>query len=871
MLDNDRFSAIQVKPSELKPPPLSETEQKRLRAILTGAAVSREGENNAFEKGDASAFFLGEGQERFQKALDLGIESDAPFHNIAVFGLSGPEGLTLIGKQIRARLAKGRHSRPFHASGDWCLVYNFDSPPDPAPIPLKQGKGLEFKKKMARLLARLQQQIPYLVHNGPVSIIRKNSQKELGAYQQEREKAFRQEVIARDFVVMNLDMQEGIFDVRPVSRRPVLMKNERDASSVAPPAEEGGGEQKTAALTADRRPMSDAEIQELSQGERDEIAKKVVELNVLLQMHLVQIFEEGQRRNSEYAVQMREMVGTLIGQTFDELHVGESGSALSKFLQGLKEYATESFQIFLSDSQKERHAHAHGSGSPAENGNGDADPFLPWKVNVLVDNTEITDPVPIIAGRIDSLTDLAGRIDGTWSRGAFYSDHTKVRPGFAAEANGGFLVVSAHDIVTVPGVWLLLKRYIKNQELTFETVATLNGWRDYSVPLSPLPIPLRLRVIVYGDRHLLSLLSRFDSEFSDLFRLRAEVLPFVERSETQVVNYGAWMKWFTDERRLCSPSEGAVSACLAYAERLTERHGRLSTDFAELESVIEEAALYAEKENAPAISEAHMQSALKERFWRASFGYELMQERVRDKELLLSVSGEETGQINGLFVAETGSGVRFGFPMRVTSSVNVGKPNVVNIHHAAKMSGSIYQKADLTVQGLLKRMFAQKFGLALEVFFNPEQTYDFVDGDSASLAEFLVLLSSIAEVPLKQGFAVTGSLNLHGKIQPIGGAPRKIEGFFDACKAIGELDGTQAVVIPLQNKSNLTLREDVIKAVEDGKFSIFAVGDLKEAVEIFTGMEADAVYQRAAARLKKFWDDALKTNALSQGREEPIA
>lgn len=858
MPSNGRVLQAGLTAEKLKPPPLSEEEKRSVALALNEETTAASVEAND------PALFLGNGQERFEKTLAIGIESNASFHNIAVRGLSGSEGFSIIKKSIRRHISGGRTRRNFHRPNDWCILHSFISSNNPIMFPLKQGMGLQLKKKMARLLAALCQKIPEAFESDFAKSIQSSHQKRFRDWCLAKENEFREQSEERGFFVGEISLPNTHLKMFIPSRLPPPKKDVALTESVPAEQESGTAHNPNAHREAAHfpEPMGNDEFAKLPKDEQAILTAARQELMDVFFSFVRDAFSESQRVENDAAKLQQDMVAHVVEGAFEELDPAalQPSSLLAKFLEGLKEYTIESFEIFLQETQKK-----HKRPSPMENNA--ADPFLPWKVNLFIDNTELEDFVPIVAEPINKLSDLAGAVDVASSYGTLYTDHMKLRSGRVAEANGGFLIINAQDLATVPLAWTILKRYIKSQAFTFESPAEFYGISSAS-HLSPMPMPLRLRVIVYGERWLLSLIAHYDSEFADLFRLQAEVLPFVERVGAQAASYARWMKWFTDERKCPSPSEEAVAVLIEHAGGLSGDQRRLSTDFSSLEAVIDEAALHAQRENAPKISGGHVRTALKERFWRSSFVYEEYQRMARDKTLLVSVSGGKIGQINGLYVTG-GGGAYFGFPSRITSSVNVGKPGVVNIQRVAQMDGNIFRKADAIVQGLLKRLFAQDFGLALEVFFTFEQTYSVIDGDSASLAEFLVILSSIAEVPLRQGLAVTGSLNLHGEIQPIGGVTEKITGFFHVCRVQGNLDGEQGVVIPWQNTTNLALPDDVVEAVRSKLFHVIPVRTLEEGIEFFTGREAAEVYQRASARLKKFWEDAQRTRDVSLRKEEP--
>ncbi|MDP3726254.1 MAG: AAA family ATPase, partial [bacterium] len=520
-----------------------------------------------------------------------------------------------------------------------------------------------------------------------------------------------------------------------------------------------------------------------------------------------------------------------------------------EFLNGLRTYVKNIFPMFLQSAESDPEQHQQL-----------AKMFLPFEVNVYVDNSDVKD-VPIIAENITKLSDFVGGTDYVISQGVAYTDHMKIHPGLLARANGGYLVMNADKFLVIPGLFEAFMNALESKKVFAEQSRGLFA----SSHLEPEPITLNVRVILFGE--ITRLLHQFPG-FSRLFSTHAHIEPFVERTPLQIAGYRSWILGLVEKEKLRKIAPNAVCNLIEHAGRLAHNQKYLSTDFESLAHVLREAGTIAEQLKAPSIASKHIRRALQERFWRSSFSYEYLQGMVQRGEILIDAKGEYIGQNNALAVHSISRGIAVGFPTRVTGTASVGKPGLTNVHVLAKMGGNLVQKADQTVEGFLKHKFAREAPLALGVTLSFEQTYGMIDGDSASLVSLFVALSSISQVSLKQ-VGITGSMNLHGKVQPIGGVNEKIEGYFDTCCALGCLDGSQGVIIPWQNKENLMLRFDVVVAIRKGKFNVWPIKTIEEGIEILTGMEAgtpdesgvypeNTFYKRVADQVKKFRENAVK-------------
>ena len=426
--------------------------------------------------------------------------------------------------------------------------------------------------------------------------------------------------------------------------------------------------------------------------------------------------------------------------------------------------------------------------------------------------------------------------------GTYVSDHGMLKPGAVHLANGGFLVLNARDVLMAPGAWEGLKRSIRNREVRLEDPAEQTG---LFIPqgLRPEPVPLDLKVIVTGDESIYRMLTSADNEdFWDLFKVKAEFDYRVDLNEENMMAYCAFICRTCEEEDLLPFETGGAARVLEFGARQVSDQTKLSTRFGQIKDLLIEADYWARKDDAQTVHDYHVEQAVNQKIYRLNLMEERLREMVADGSLLLDVTGEQVGQINGLAVYDLGD-FSFGRPTRITAQTFAGREGFINIEREAAMSGRTHDKGVLILSGYLGANFGHDRPLTLSASLCFEQSYDGVDGDSASSTEIYAIASSLSGLPLRQDIAVTGSVNQRGEIQPIGGVNQKVEGMFDVCRTTTGLSGGQGVIIPHQKVKNLMLRNDVVEAIREGKFHIYAVKTVDEGLEILTGRtagEADA-------------------------------
>ena len=504
------------------------------------------------------------------------------------------------------------------------------------------------------------------------------------------------------------------------------------------------------------------------------------------------------------------------------------------YLEALKEYSLNNLNLFSSDGGQPAATPPVQAG-PQLPSTTQRNPFLPFDITVLVDNSG-TEAAPIVVESNPTWGNLFGRIERRAFMGAYFSDHTMLKAGSLHHANGGYLVLNARDLLMNPGVWEGLKRAIRDKKARLEDPAVQFG---IIAPQALLPEPILWdsKVVVTGDEALYRLLSSYDQEdFWEMFKVKAEFDSQIDLTPESVADYCAFICGVCQSEKLLHCDTSGVARIVEYGARLVADQTKLSSRFGQIQDVLIEGDYWARKAAAALITGEHVKKALEEKIYRLNMLEEKIRKLISDGTLMVDISGEVVGQVNGLVVYDLGD-FSFGRPARITAKTFAGRRGVINIEREAQLSGRIHDKGVLILSGYLGWKFAQNTPLSLSASLSFEQSYEGVEGDSASSTELYAIMSSLTELPIRQGIAVTGSVNQKGEIQPIGGVNQKVEGFFDVCRLAG-LTGHQGVIVPHQNVKNLMLRDDVVTAVKEATFHIYSVKSVDEGIEILTGVDA---------------------------------
>ena len=727
-------------------------------------------------------------QERAMSALELGLGINADGFNIFVSGAPG-SGRNVALRGHLERIAGDKPNPP-----DWGYLYNFRDTTQPVPVVLPCGEMRVFARDMNELIGTCQTEIPAAFesddYSNRIQQVMEEFQKEQLSIRQRMEG----EAQARGFTISFT--QVGI---NPVPMHP-----------------EG-------------RPLTQEEFGQLPKEAQDEIQSR----SDALQNMIRQAAPEFRRLNKEAAERSRdvdvELVRFTLKPIIDELQAKYAGH------RELVDYLDEVEADMVSNIQAFKPAGDGESRQQTDRGDNPGDVFFTrYRVNDIVDNT-LCDGAPIVFEHNPTYYNLFGRIDYRAHMGVMATDHTMIKSGAIHQANGGYLVLQANDLLASPLSWDTLKRTLRSGEIHIENIGEQNSAFPTS-SMRPQPIPLSAKIVLVGSAPVLRLLRNTDPDFRRYFKVIAEFDTVMERTAENVEQYAAFVSGQVSEKSLRPFDKTAVAAIVDYSSRLTQDQEKLTTRFMSISDIMSEADYWAGKSECDRVTSEHVTKAIAERRYRASIVEDRVLESIERDAVHISTEGRAVGQVNGLAVYFRGDH-NFGRPSRITARVSVGRGQVVNVERDTRMSGRIHNKGFMILRGYLNGKYGERRPLSMSASVTFEQTYGNVDGDSASSTELYALLSALSEVPIRQGIAVTGSVNQTGEVQSIGGATHKIEGFFDVCKA-KDLTGEQGVIIPRDNVRNLMLRPEVVEAVRDGAFHIYAVSKIDEGIEVLTGTEA---------------------------------
>jgi len=730
------------------------------------------------------------GQERATRAIEFGL--DIPSYGFNVFAM-GPSG---AGKTttIKAYLERKAHTEP--VPSDWCYVNNFTQMDQPRAIQLPAGTANEFRDDVDKMLKSLREEIPrafegeeYVAHRGQIS-------RDLEEKRGTALKALNEYVQTKGFTLIQTPM--GLIIVPVVN-----------------------GE----ALSPEQYEKLDAATKEGYEAMRPDMQQH-------LEKTMLQVRDLEKEAKERLSNLDRDIASFTVGHFFDELKAQYACDEVVVFLDQARDDLVQNVEIFKSRTPESQ----DGSDVPKMILSRMESPYDRYRVNPVVDHSGL-EGAPVVVDVNPTVYNLVGRIEHRAEFGALVTNFNMIRAGSLLRANGGYLVLDAKSVVTQTFSWDALKRSLRSKEVRIEELS-----QQYSLvatsSLNPEPIPLNVKVVLIGDPQTYYLLYSMDDQFAKLFKVRADFAVDMPWNEESVMNYARFIRDRCNEEKLPHFQMDAVTRVVEYGARLVEDQRKLTTLFAAIADLVDEAAYWATRAGHDLVMAEDVKRAIDEQMYRASQMEERLRERIQDGTIMVDTSGEVVGQVNGLAVLAMAN-YWFGRPSRITASVFMGQAGVINIERESKMSGRIHDKGILILSGYLGGKYAQDKPLSVSASIAFEQSYEGVEGDSASSTELYVLLSAISGIPIKQNLAVTGSVNQRGEVQPVGGVTRKIEGFFDVCAARG-LTGEQGVLIPELNVDNLMLRDDVVEAVSQGKFHVYPVRTIDEGIALLTGHEAGA-------------------------------
>ena len=730
------------------------------------------------------------GQERGIKALEFGTDIDIKGYNLY---LEGPSG---VGKTMYTKKFLDKKEKKGKVPNDWVYIYNFENPNEPVAVSFPAGQGKIFASTMENFIKDVRRDIKKTFNND-------DFEKEKQIIKQEFEEK-------RENLLNKLNQKTMIqgFQVKSTSNGVYMMP------------------------VLDGRTLAEDEFEELD----DSIKKEFEERSALVQEQIFQALGEIKAIEREAEKKVDEWQSNIALMTIN-VHVNsikanyKRNKKIGTYLDNIKKDILKNINAFLApDSDSKSNNMPNQPMQRPEQ----KEPWLNYRVNLFIDNSKL-EGAPVIMDTNYSYYNIFGGLEYENQYGSLKTDYMMIKPGLLHQANGGYIIFQAKDILANGVCYEALKKALKIRELSIEN-ATEQRAGVLLAAIKPEPIPLNIKVLLVGNSNIYHTLLSMDDDFRKLFKIKVEFEEDAPKTVENIERLSNFVRSFCTQEKLLDLDKEAMAKVVEITSNLAGDKERLSTQFSEIGEVIGEASAWAKKDRQKIITKAYIQKALDERIERIKKYDTRYLQMIKEESLLIDTEGYEVGQINGLTVIKIGD-YSFGKPARITASTYMGKEGIINIEREIEMSGSSHSKGVLILTGYLGEKFAQDIPLSLTANLCFEQLYGGVDGDSASSTEAYALLSSLSGVPINQSIAVTGSVNQKGYIQPIGGVNEKIEGFFQICKLRG-FNGEQGVIIPKQNIRNLHLSDEIIEAVKDKKFHIYAITTIDEGIEILTGVPA---------------------------------
>jgi len=746
------------------------------------------------------------GQDRAVKSMEFGLAMGVPGYNIFVLG---PQG---TGKTSYAQTAVSRAASKRDVPDDWCYINNFSEWDKPLAISLPAGQGKVFQKDMEKLITNLVVYIPKAFEGSN--------------FQQQKD-----DIIQKT----NKQMTEILRDIDKIARNAGFGIQQAAQRILLIPLVENRQitQEEFNKLTEEEREIVD-EKRNKTAKEIDDKIKEGQMVQRLAEEKAVEIQKQTAKETAEPFIEQLKEKYKNFSEIVDYLDkvmkdVAENHEIFSNVRHSLNENIVTKLQND-SDSLDGEEKNLFEKAAAAQDSK---DPFTRYKVNLFINN-EDTKGAPVITESSPYYYNLFGKIEYKSHMMTTMTDFTMIKPGALQKANGGYLILQAKDLLIDPYAWGTLKKALKYKEATVENIGEQSRFVP-TVTLKPQPIPLNVKIILIGSFFFYQFLAA-DEDFRKLFKVNVDFDVEMDRTQENIQNYVSFIASMCKNENLKHFNCEGLAKVVEYGSRLSDNQNKLSTRFNIVSEIVYEASALAESDNSEYVEGKHVNQAIKNKKYRSNRIEEKMQEQISNKKILIDTEGAVVGQVNGLSVMGV-SDYSFGLPSRITARTYTGKEGIINIERETKMSGNIHSKGVLTLNGYLGGKFAQEKPLGLTAQVTFEQLYGGVEGDSASSAELYAILSSLSDVPIKQNFAVTGSVNQMGEIQPIGGVNEKIEGFFDICSLKG-FTGDQGVIIPESNIDNLMLKDEVIEAVNNNQFHIYAVKKIEEGIELLTGVKA---------------------------------
>jgi lon-related putative ATP-dependent protease len=728
------------------------------------------------------------GQERAVRALKFGLGIKDKGFNVYVAGFPGT-GRTTAVQNFLEKIAKPQPTPP-----DWCYVNNFSDEYTPKAIKLEPGKGKDFQKDMKTFVEDAKRVLRKAFESDEYSVRREGTVRQVEAQRKGLIEQLNSQAQKESFLIQSSPI--GLLLIPIIKGKPVS----QEELLTLPPKTQSEIQEKRNALEGSLRTAM-RQFMDLDRKAHEEIDKLNKDIALYAIENIVNELAERYKGFPDVAVFLKNVQEDILNN-------------LAQFIKSPEETTPKQTPFPMPWMREQA--------------------FKKYEVTVVVDNSE-TKGAPVIMATNPTYVNLFGRIEKEAQFGALVTDFTMIRGGYLHKANGGYLIIPVVELLTNPFSYEGLKRALKNEHINIEEIEERYGFLGTKT-LKPEPIPLNIKVIIIGDPMIYQQLFALDKEFNELFKVKADFDTSMNRTEDCLEKYAAFVCALCEKEKLKHLDGSGLAKLIEYSSRLAEDQMKLSTRFAEVADIAREANYYAQQDNTEFVTAAQVTKAIEEKIFRSKMIQEKIQEMIKRGFLLIDTETEKVGQVNGLSVASLGD-FAFGMPSRVTASLGLGREGVIDIEREAKMGGPIHTKGVLILSGYLNEKFGENKPLSLSARLVFEQSYEGVEGDSASSTELYAILSNLAGLPIKQNIAVTGSVNQKGEVQAIGGVNEKIEGFFEVCKTKG-LSGKQGVMIPASNAQNLMLKEEIVDAVKDGKFHIYTAQTIDEGIEVLTGRKA---------------------------------
>ena len=765
------------------------------------------------------------GQERAIKALKIGVDLKSQGYNIFITGLSGTGKFTTVKQMLES-------IRPVcPVLNDYVYVNNFKDVDRPKLLVFPAGEANKFKKDLSSGIKFLQDKIPQILETEPFLSKKKKLIAEFGQKQQSIMTTFEQK-LQRDHFTL------GQVKIGELARPEILAVIEEQPVFVAQLEEY-------------------VRTKKISKRQATSISKKYA----TYQEELQAVFKKSLRLSQDFQQRVTRLetdaVKDIVHVTIEGLKEKYQFPKVITFIEQVADNILQNLDVFKGQKPIQEQT---------EEGYY-VDYLKEYEVNIILDNSSIKE-CPVIIETSPTFSNLFGTIekysDGT---GGWYADFTRVKAGSLLRANGGYLVLYALDSFSEPGVWKTLKRVLLYGKLEIQDLA--NMYQFSPSVLKPEPIEINTKIILIGNNYIYSILSAYEDDFNKIFKIKADFDYEMKRTDQALIEYARVVKKLIETEKLLEFDKSAIATIIEYGARYAGEKEKLTTRFAYIADLARESSFWAKDVGAEIVSEYYVHQAYNSAKERHALYESKLSEMIQDGTILIDTSGSRVGQVNGLAVYGSGF-YNFGKPVRITATVSLGNGNIINVERESGLSGNTHNKGVLILGGYFRENFGRKIPLSFTASLVFEQGYGMIDGDSASITEVCALLSCLSEIPIKQNYAITGSINQKGDIQPIGGVNEKIEGFFDICKARG-FNNNEGVIIPLQNVKDLMLKDEILESVKKKQFHIYSVTRVEEAIEILTGVTAGKLLKSGKFQPNTLFGTVEKNLKLMRMRVKPIA